>query len=81
MEHADFNGVGPYVVEHRPNLAGNEFNGNRVDVGDADGVFVNNGDYGRGAVASTCRKGFQVGLNAGSAAGVAAGNGQHATVA
>jgi hypothetical protein len=52
MEHADFYGIGAYVIKYRAHLPRDEFHRHRVYAGHTDGVFVNHGDYGRGSEAA-----------------------------
>ena len=76
VEHADFDGVGADVGQDRVDLGGDEVRRYRMNGGDGLCVLGGQGrDYGH-AVAFQGGKGFQVGLNAGPAAAVRAGDGQ-----
>ena len=76
MQHTDLNGVGADVIQHRPDLAGDEIHRHRVYARDAYRIFIHDGYDGRHPVTTAGREGFQVGLNACSAARIASGDRQ-----
>ena len=57
-------------------LRRDQISGERLDRHDPHGVLGRDRRDGRRAEHAECRKGFQVGLDAGAAAGVAAGDGE-----
>jgi hypothetical protein len=54
--------------------------GDGMDAGYASGILGGQDRYDRHAVTADGRKGFQIGLNAGAAAAVGAGDGQDFTI-
>ncbi len=80
VKHPDFNGVGAHIAEHRVYLLHGKIRWNGMDAGYAPGILGGQGRYDRHAVTANGGKGFQIGLNAGAAAAVGAGDGQDFTI-
>ena len=78
-EHADLDGVDADVVGHRPHLLDDRFGRKRVDAGHRHGVLGGHGGDRRHAVHPAARESLQVGLDAGPAAGVGAGDREDAS--
>ena len=78
VQHADLDGVGTDVAQHRVDLARQKLGGQRVNAAHADGVLRGDSGDGGGAKAAECGNGFEVGLNARAAARVGTRNRQHA---
>ena len=77
-KHADLDGVDGDVIGHGVELGAQEFGRGHVDVADAHGVLADEGGDDAHAVGAVGGEGLQVGLQAGAAAGVGAGDRQHA---
>src|SRR5699024_4105737 len=58
-------------------LLGHKIGGDRIDSADAGGVLGGQRRDGGGAVRAQCRRGFEIGLDTGTARGIRAGNCQH----
>ena len=80
VQHANFDGVGADVVEHRLNLRLQKRRWHGMDVLHAQRVLRGQGRDRAHPVAAQRGKGFQVGLDAGAAAAVGPGNGQNTGV-
>ena len=75
-EHAGLGGVHGKTVQHGAQLQHDEFGPGRVDAGDAQAVLGGQGRDDAHAVAAQGHDGLEVGLDAGTAAGVGTGDGQ-----
>jgi hypothetical protein len=75
-EHARFHRSDGEVVEHGVDLRDDEIGGHRMYTADPSGVLGGQRGDGGGAEDAERGEGLQVGLDAGAAAGVRAGNGQ-----
>ena len=80
MQHADLQGVHANVFHHRLDLRFQKRGRHGVNALHAQGVLGRECGDGAHAVAAQCGKGFEVGLNAGTAPAVRASNGEHACV-
>ena len=75
-QHAGLGGVHGKTVQHGAQLQHDEFGLGRVDAGDAQAVLGGQGRDDAHAVAVQGHDGLEVGLDAGTAAGIGTGNGQ-----
>ncbi len=75
-KHTGFSGVSADVVEDRAELECVEFRGNIMNAVDALGVLCGKSGDGRHAVDAEGVEGFKVGLYAGAAARIGAGDGE-----
>ena len=74
-QHADLHRIDVEIGEHRVDLRGDEIGRHVVDAGDALGVLRGQRRDHRGAIDAERGEGLQVGLDAGAAAGIRAGDG------
>ena len=81
MQHAELDGIDADVLDHRLDLRLQEGRRHAVDARHAERVLRGQRGDGRHAVAAERREGLEVGLDAGAAAAVGAGDREHARVA
>ncbi len=81
VQHADLHRVHANVLGHGVDLRTQHVGRNAVDGAHALGVLRGDGGDGRHAVAAERAEGLEVGLDAGAAAAVGAGNGKHPGIA
>ena len=81
MQHADLDGIDADVFHHGVDLRAQHVGRHAVDGAHALGVLRGDGGDGRHAVAAQRAEGLEVGLDAGAAAAVGAGDGEHTHVA
>lgn len=77
-QHADFHRIDADVAQHRIALGGNHGRGHHMHALHALRVLRGHRSDHAGTVSAQRAKGFQIGLYACAAAGIRAGNGQHA---
>ena len=80
VQHANFDGIHANVIHHRLNLGLQEFRRDRMNALHALGVLRGQRGQRGHAIATQGAEGFQIGLNARSAATIRAGNAEHAGV-
>lgn len=80
MEHSYLHRIGAYIVKARMYLTRYKIHRYGMNPCNTHCIFINHGHDGTHAVASEGRNSFEVGLNTGASARVAAGYGEYTAI-